>query len=107
MMDLQQNEIDQNKELKTWHQAESSNACEEGEAEKSESITYKQSNQVLDPIFASMMNRQADFGPEGIQHSEVFLKKQFFRAARTNKTEVFQQTMDKMNGDLEFAWNVL
>lgn len=34
------------------------------------------------------------------EYTDTFLKKQLFRAARTNKVEVFEQTMDKINNDL-------
>jgi hypothetical protein len=80
-----------------------SNAHEEGEAEMSQSIAYQQTNQTIDPLFMSLMNRMPAQS-NGLEFSEVQLKKQFFRAARTNKVEVFHQTLDKMNNDLAMAW---
>ena len=36
-----------------------------------------------------------------MEYSEVYLKKQFFKSARQNKVEVFEQTMAKVTNDEE------
>lgn len=41
------------------------------------------------------------------EYTDSFLKKQFFKAARTNKVEVFKQTMEKINNDLQQGMNLL
>lgn len=106
MNHLKQTDIDDNRDLQTWNQMVGSNAHEEGEAEMSQSIAYQQTNQTIDPLFMSLMNRMPAQS-NGLEFSEVQLKKQFFRAARTNKVEVFHQTLDKMNNDLAMAWQIL